>query len=142
MRRNPGGDQGNLLARLKAAQSRFGYLPRELLAELASSLGVPLSEVYGLATFYSFLSTKPQGRNVIRVCQSLPCFLKNSQWIIESVAQEIGTRPGESTPDGKFSFQLTNCIGACDRAPAMMLNGNVYGELTPGKIARLLKACE
>ena len=137
-----GKGQEELLALLKEAQGKFSYLPKELMAELAESLGLSISEVYGVATFYSFLSTKPQGRNVIRVCQSMPCFLKNSQSIIESVAKEIGIKPGEATQDGKFSFELTNCIGACDEAPAMMLNSDVHVNLTPGKISQILKACK
>jgi NADH:ubiquinone oxidoreductase subunit E len=134
--------QENLLILLKEAQSRFGYLTQELLAELAQSLGISIGEVYGAATFYAFLSTETQGRNVIRVCKSLPCFLKNSQLIIDSVEQEIGIKPGQTSTDGKFTFQLTNCIGACDRAPAMMINNDVYGDLTPRRISAILKACE
>jgi len=134
--------QENLLVLLKEAQSRHGYLVQELLAELAQSLGISNGEVYGAATFYAFLSTEIQGRNVIRVCKSLPCFLKNSQLIIDSVEQEIGIKPGQTSTDGKFTFQLTNCIGACDKAPAMMINSNVYGDLTPRRISAILKACE
>ncbi len=137
-----GKGQEELLVLLKEAQSKFGYLPKELMAGLAESLGLSISEVYGVATFYSFLSTKPQGRNVIRVCRSMPCFLKNSQSIIESVEKEIGIKPSETTPDGKFSFELTNCIGACDEAPAMMLNNEVHVNLTPGEMSQILKACK
>ena len=137
-----GKGQEKLLGLLKEAQNKFGYLPKELMAELAESMGLCIGEVYGVATFYSFLSTKPQGRNVIRVCQSMPCFLKNSQSVIESVAKEIGIKLGETTPDGKFSFELTNCIGACDEAPAMILNDEVHVNLTPGEIAQILKACK
>ena len=135
-------NQENLLILLKEAQSRFGYLTQELLAELAHSLGISIGKVYGAATFYAFLSTETQGRNVIRICKSLPCFLKNSQLIIDSVEQEIGIKPGQTTTDGKFTFQLTNCIGACDKAPAMMINSDVYGDLTPKKISAILKARE
>jgi len=137
-----GKNQEKLLPRLKEAQSKFGYLPKELMTELAESLCLSISDVYGVATFYSFLSTKPQGRNVIRICQSIPCFLKDCQTIIDSVEKEIGIKPGETTPDGRFSFELTNCIGACDEAPAMMLNGEVHVNLTPGKISQILKACK
>ncbi|UCB42320.1 MAG: NAD(P)H-dependent oxidoreductase subunit E [Dehalococcoidales bacterium] len=135
-------DQNNLLVLLEEAQSKFGCLSQEIMSELAKSVGVSISEVYGAATFYAFLSTKPQGRNVIRICKSLPCFLKNSELIIESVGREIGIQPGETTPDGKFTFQLTNCIGACDKAPAMMINNEVYGDLTSKKIMAILKACK
>jgi NADH-quinone oxidoreductase E subunit len=143
-RENPTQDKGqeDLLKLLKEAQNRSGYLSEKTIVKIAKSLDIPISDVYGVATFYSFLSTKPQGRNVIRVCKSLPCFLKNSRTIIKSVEEELGIKPGETTPDGKFSFQLTNCIGACDKAPAMLINNDVHVDLTPGKISRILKACE
>ena len=137
-----GKKQEDLLILLEEAQNKLGYLPEELMAELAKSLDMSISDVYGVATFYSFLSTKPQGRNVIRICKCLPCLLKNAQAIIESVERETGIKPGETTPDGKFSFELTNCIGACDEAPAMMLNNEVHVNLTPGKISQILKACK
>ncbi len=129
----------NLLAALKEAQTRFGYLPQEFMVELADSLGVPVNDVYGVASFYSFLATKPLGRNVIRICKSLPCYLKNCQTIIETVEKEIGIKPGETTPDGRFSFELTNCIGLCDRAPAMLVNNDAHVDLTPQKISRILQ---
>jgi len=132
--------QEELLILLQKAQTEFGYLSEESVAELAKFLALSISEVYGVATFYSFLSTKPLGRNVIRICKSIPCYLKNCQTIINTVEKEIGIKPGETTPDGKFSFQLTNCIGACDKAPAMMINSDVYDDLTPSKISETLKA--
>lgn len=137
-----GKGQEDLLELLKEAQNRSGYLSEKTIVKIAKSLDIPISDVYGVATFYSFLSTKPQGRNVIRVCKSLPCFLKNSETIIKSVEEELGIKPGETTPDGKFAFQLTNCIGACDKAPAMLINNDVYTDLTPRKISQILKTCE
>jgi NADH-quinone oxidoreductase E subunit len=132
-------EKKDLLMLLERAQSRSGYLSKEIIAEMAESLGLSISEVYGVASFYSFLSVKPQGRNVIRICQSIPCYLKNAQMIIDCVRKELGIKPGETSADGRFSFELTNCIGACDRAPAMMINDDVYVDLTPGKIAKILK---
>ncbi len=133
-------EQKNVLVLLEEAQSKFGCVPEEFIAEVAQSLNISQSEVYGVATFYSFLSTRPLGRNVIRVCKSLPCYLKNSLMIIESVGKELGVKPGETTPDNKFSFELTNCIGACDKAPAMLINSDVHGDLTPGKISQILQS--
>ena len=130
----------DLLVLLEEAQSQSGYLSADLIAELTQSLAMSLSDVYGVATFYSFLSTKPQGKNIIRICQSLPCYLKNSRLIIKSIGDELGIKPGETTPDGKFSFGLANCIGACDEAPAMLINNDVHGNLTPQKISKILKA--
>ncbi|MFC1943547.1 NADH-quinone oxidoreductase subunit NuoE, partial [Chloroflexota bacterium] len=127
--------QEDLLVLLEKAQSKSGYLSEDLIAEVAKSVAMSISDVYGVATFYSFLSTKPLGRNVVRICQNLPCHFKDSQMIIESLEDELGIKPGETTPDGKFSFELTNCIGACDEAPAMLINNDVHGNLTPKKIA-------
>ncbi|MEJ2170885.1 MAG: NAD(P)H-dependent oxidoreductase subunit E [Desulfobacterales bacterium] len=131
-----------LLAKLKEAQLQHGYVSREFMAQTAHSLQIPLSEVYGVTTFYSFLSTRPLGKYVIRICKSIPCYLQHAEMIIDSVAHAIGIGPGQCTPDGKFSFELTNCIGACDMAPAMLLSGEVHGHLTPAKIAEILKACK
>jgi NADH-quinone oxidoreductase E subunit len=133
-------EKKDLLVLLESAQSRSDYLSSETMAELAAALGLPIGEVYGVASFYSFLSVKPRGRNVIRICKSLPCYLKDAQTIIESVRKELGIKPGQTTADGRFSFELTNCIGACDRAPAMMINDDVHVDLTPKKIAEILKA--
>jgi len=137
-----GKEHESLLVLLQRAQSRFNCVPEEFISEVAQSLSIPVSEVYGVATFYSFLSTRPMGRNVIRICRSLPCYLKKSQMIIKSVEDKIGIKPGEATPDGKFSFELTNCIGACDGAPAMLINSDVHVNLTPRKISQILKTYE
>ena len=137
-----GKDPGQLLVLLKRVQDETGYLSPASLAEVAAFLSVPLSVVYGVATFYSLLSVKPLGRNVIRVCRSLPCYLEHSLTIIKSVEDTLGIKPGETTPDGKFSLELTNCIGACDQAPAMLVNHDVHGSLVPEKIAPILQAYE
>lgn len=133
-------ERGRLLELLKGEQEKFGYIPGEFMARVAQSLGIPIGEVYGVATFYSFLTTKPLGRNVIRVCKSLPCYLKHSQMIIGAVEAEIGIKPGETTGDRRFSLELTNCIGACDKAPAMLVNNDVHGDLTPDKISQILNS--
>ena len=135
-------DRRGLLLLLKDAQSRFGYLTDQLMRELAESVGVTVSEIYGVATFYSFLSTRPQGRNIIRVCKSLPCHLKDSRLIISSIEDTIGISTGETTPDGRFSFELVNCIGACDSAPAILVNDDLHTGLTPRKISQILKEYE
>lgn len=131
-------DRRELLVRLKETQERFGSLSGEHLAELAGEFGLPLSEVYGVATFYSFLATRPQGRHVIRICRSLPCHLESGETVSDSLRKELGIKPGETTADGRFSLETVNCIGACDKAPAMMVDHNVHGELTPEKIAKIL----
>jgi len=129
----------NMLVALKEAQSKNGHLSAEIMAELAESLDVPVNDVYGVASFYSFLSIRPLGRNVIRICKSLPCYLKNCQPVVEAIEKELGIKPGETTPDGRFSFELTNCIGLCDGAPAMLINSDAHVDLTPKKIAQILQ---
>jgi NADH-quinone oxidoreductase subunit E len=130
----------NLLVALKEAQAKSGYLSPALMMELARSLDVPVNEVYGVASFYSFLNVKPLGRNVIRICRSVPCYLKRNHAIVETVEREIGIRPGETGHDSRFSFELTNCIGLCDRAPAMLVNSDVHVDLTPSKMLQILQS--
>ena len=129
----------NLLIALQEAQERLGFLPPELMAELAESFNVPVNDVYGVATFYSFLYRRPMGRNVIRICRSLPCYLEGGQLVAETIARKIGIKPGQTTPDGRFSLELANCIGLCDRAPAMLINDDAHVSLTPRKIAAILQ---
>jgi formate dehydrogenase alpha subunit len=129
-----------LLDLLKSRQKTAGYISEESMKQIAADLNLPLNEVYGVASFYSFLDLKPQGKHVIRICKSLPCFLKNAPMIIAAVGQAIGVKPGQTTPDGLFSFRLTNCIGACDQAPAMLIDDEVHGNLTPKKITGILKS--
>ncbi|HEY51591.1 MAG TPA: NADH-quinone oxidoreductase subunit NuoE [Dehalococcoidia bacterium] len=136
----PQKDRSDLIVRLQEAQQRYGYVPEEVIRALADSLNIPVHEVYGVASFYSFLSTRPLGRNVIRVCKSLPCYLKSAEMIMEAVQKELGIGLGETTPDGRFTFQLTNCIGLCDHAPAMLINQDTHVDLTPEKIKQILKS--
>jgi NADH-quinone oxidoreductase subunit E len=131
----------DLLALLREEQEKSNYLSEQFFKQTAQTMGLSVSDVYGVATFYHLLSTKPLGRNVIRVCKSIPCYLKSSKVIVETVQAELGIMPGETTQDGKFSLLLTNCIGACDQAPAMLLNHDLHGNLTSAKIAKILQAC-
>jgi NADH:ubiquinone oxidoreductase subunit E/ferredoxin/Pyruvate/2-oxoacid:ferredoxin oxidoreductase delta subunit len=131
---------GNLLPILKKAQGKSRYLTPKFLAQTAETMNLSVSDIYGVSTFYSFLSTKPLGANVIRICKSLPCYLKGSEMILKSIEDVLGIKPGEITRDKKFSLELTNCIGACDQAPAMLVNNEVHGNLTPKKISKILKA--
>ena len=133
-------ERTELLGIIKEAQGKAGFVSEGAMAEMAQNVGVTVGDVYGVTTFYSFLSTKPLGRHVIRICKSVPCFLKNGELIAASIEKELGITPGETTADDRFTFELTNCIGACDRAPAMLVDDEVYGELTPLKIKEILQS--
>jgi NADH:ubiquinone oxidoreductase subunit E/NAD-dependent dihydropyrimidine dehydrogenase PreA subunit len=132
------GKRDKLLGMLEACQREAGFLSKQAIKEIAETLGLSIGDVYGAATFYAFLSTQPRGKYVIRICKGLPCYIKDAPMIIKAVEEALGIRPGETTKDKRFSFELTNCIGACDQAPAMLINDEVYGDLAPGRIAEIL----
>lgn len=129
-----------LLGMIKEEQAKSGHVSEEAIFHMAESLALPVGDVYGVTTFYSFLSTKPLGRHVIRICKSVPCCLQDAEMMIDSIEEELGISPGDTTADGRFSFELTNCIGACDQAPAMLVDDEVYGHLRPGKISEVLRS--
>ena len=135
-------DHDDLLSFVEEIQAKYGYVSSEHMKEIASLWGVSVGEIYGLVTFYSFLSTGATGRNVLKVCNSTSCYLKNCQSIVEIIERELGIKPGETTDDGGVSLQLVNCIGACDQSPAMMVNDKVYVNLTPESIRMILKECK
>jgi len=129
-----------LLNMIKEAQSKNRYVSEEAIAQMAETLGLPMAHVYGVTTFYSFLSTKPPGRHVIRICKSVPCCLKDGEMMAEAIEDILGIAPGETSADGRFTLELTNCIGACDQAPAMLVDDTLYGDLTPEKIENILQS--
>lgn len=127
-----------LLSMLEDAQREFGCVPEKVIVETAASLDMTVSDVYGVASFYSFLSLQPRGRNIIRVCGNVPCRMKGARLIVEGIRRELGIGPGETTGDGRFSLELTNCIGACDGAPAMLVNDDMHGNLSADKLSSIL----
>lgn len=131
-------ERTDLLPALKEGQARYGYLPPDLMAGLAASLGLPVNEVYGVASFYSFLSTVPLGHNAIWVCKCMPCHLKGGEQVLETISSELGLKLGQTAHDRSFSLHETNCIGACDRAPAIMVNGDRHGPLTASTVKEVL----
>ncbi len=121
-----------------ALQDHYGYLSDEGLEEAAGLLGMSPMEVEELATFYTFIYREPVGRYVIHVCDSLICWMEGQESISDHLSRKLGIQPGETTPDGLFTLLPVCCIGYCDRAPAMLINRKVYGELTPEKIDQVL----
>ena len=138
----PNQDKGRdaLLEMIKAEQLNAGHVSETFIAATAETLGLSVGEVYGVTTFYSFLSTKPAGKHMIRVCKSVPCCMKDAEMIIDWIKAELAIDPGETTADSRFSFELINCIGACDLAPAMLIDDMVFGPLTREKISEILKS--
>ncbi|MCX6006048.1 MAG: NAD(P)H-dependent oxidoreductase subunit E [Chloroflexi bacterium] len=123
---------------MKTEVQKNGYISSEIMSGVAKQAGLQVNEVYGVATFYSYLPVAPTGKNVIKVCKCVPCSLKDVPEVVAGIRKAIGVAPGQTTADGKFSLEMVNCIGACDQAPAMMINDTLYGNLTPAKIADIL----
>ena len=132
------GKQGAVMMTLQAAQNIFEHVPRDVQIRIAEGLGVPLSEVYGVATFYSQFSLEPRGQYVIGVCLGTACYVKGSQAVLDRLAEELKVPVGKTTADGKFTLNATRCLGACGLAPVMMIGDEVYGRLTPDEIPGIL----
>jgi NADH-quinone oxidoreductase subunit E len=129
-----------LLPALHIAQRAWGgWLPDEALAAVAAELELPLSKVYGVVTFYDLYHQKPVGRHRIRVCTNLPCQLRGSGEIMETVQGELGVGEDEVTADGRCSFIHFECLGSCDTAPMMMINDDYHENLTPNRVRTILK---
>ena len=123
---------------LQAAQEIFGYLPEEVQIMVAEGLDIPLSEVYGVSTFYSFFTLNPKGKYQISVCLGTACYVKGAADVLDAVEKKLGISPGGITKDGLFSLDACRCIGACGLAPVMMINEDVYGRLTPAQVGPIL----
>lgn len=138
----PNTTRDSLLSMISDEQCKSGFVSNEAIVSISQKLGISVGETFGVVTFYAYFSRKPQGKHVIRVCKSVPCHLKQSEMVASWVKDHLGIEPGQTTPDGRFSFELTNCIGACDLAPAMLIDEVVYGNLTQAKVAEILKSSE
>ena len=130
--------RGALMPVLQDAQTRFGYLPREVLEIVSKGLKVPMSEVYGVATFYSQFTFIPKGKHDISVCLGTACYVKGVEGVMQALEQELGIKAGETTPDLQFSITPTRCLGACGMAPVIAIDGEQHGNLTPKTVKTTL----
>ncbi len=132
----------NLIMVLHKAQNLFGYLPKKVQQMVAEGLGLSLSQVYGVVTFYSFFSTSPKGRNTVKVCLGTACYVRGGQRALTKVQDELEVKVGSTTEDRRFSLDVVRCIGACGLAPAMLVNDDVYGRVKTTKIMEILDRYE
>lgn len=137
-----GRDRGNLMSILHHAQEVFGYLPIEIQQFISDETTIPLSDIYGVVTFYSNFSIEPKGKYEVGVCLGTACYVRGAQDIADEFAKEIGIGVGETSEDGKFSIVATRCIGACGLAPVVTINGDVYGNLVKDDVKKILKNYE
>ena len=136
-----GADREALVEILRELSAEHGYLTTAHLEHIARQLRLPLSDVYGVASFYSLISLKPLGRHVIHFCQDAPCHVVGGKEIWDTLEQELGIPFGETTLDGEWSLLPTSCIGACAVGPVMMLDDDIYGNLTPQKVREIIARC-
>lgn len=131
--------EGSLIQILHLAQGIYGYLPLHLQQFIAAKLNMPLSKVYGVATFYSFFSINPRGENTIKVCLGTACYVRGGKKIVERLKEILGIEIGETTSDGKFTLEVMRCLGACGLAPAITINDQVFKQVNPDKLQSLIE---
>ncbi len=133
------GQKGSLIPILQEVQGLYNYLPKDVLEYVAVKTGVPISEIYGVVTFYSLFHLNPRGRNIIRVCQGTACHVRGGKLILQALEKELGIKAGHTTEDLRYTLETVACIGACGLAPVMQINDDTHGRLTPDKLPAILK---
>ena len=131
-------EPGALMPVLQGAQEIFGCVPIDVQKYIAQALHTTLSDVYGVATFYSQFSLQPKGEYLVSVCLGTACYVKGSQKVLDKLSEVLNVQVGQTTPDGRFTLQATRCLGACGLAPVMTINDEVYGRLTPDQIPAII----
>lgn len=127
-------DKGMLVSILQDIQAEYHYLPREALERVSKSLLLPLSQVYGVATFFKAFSLEPRGRHLINVCLGTACHVRGAVRVLESMERELGVAAGETTKDLKFTLETVNCVGACALGPVVIVDGEYYGQMKSEKV--------
>jgi len=131
--------EGAVIPVLQKAQEIYGWLPREVLQTIAKEMGVPLSQVYGVVTFYSQFYLQRRGRHIIRQCDGTACHVRGAARIVQTVEDYLGIQAGDTTPDFKYTFEVVYCLGSCGLAPVAMVDDRVVGHLVPEKMIQILK---
>jgi NADH-quinone oxidoreductase subunit E len=129
----------SLLAVLEKIQSRYRYLPRDLLILVSERLNVPLSQVYSVATFYNAFSLNPQGRHKFQVCSGTACHVRGAMQVLDRMEFQLGIQAGQTSADGEYTLETVNCLGACALGPIVVANGEYQGQMLASKVDRLLK---
>ncbi len=134
------GEPGMLIPLLQAAQDSFGYIPSPAIEQISEVTGIPAAEICGVITFYKQFRLKPLGRHLIRLCKGTACHVVGAEMIAQTVADELGVPPDETTEDGVFTFTVVACLGCCSLAPVLMIDDQTFGRMTPQKVRKLLRS--
>lgn len=130
--------KGNLIPVLHEIQEKIGYLPAEVQRYVSQKLGVAMSKIYGVISFYSFFTTEPRGEHTIGVCMGTACYVKGAENILNRIKEELGIETGQTTADNKFTMTMTRCLGTCSMAPVIMIDDQVYGSLNVEKLSAII----
>jgi NADH:ubiquinone oxidoreductase subunit E len=130
--------KGALIRILQSAQGLYGYLPPQVMTIISDEMKVPLSEVSGIVSFYSYFSTVPKGDHVIQVCLGTSCYVKGGQRILETLKKDYGLEPGGITSDNKFSLETVRCLGCCGLSPVVAVGEDIHRRVKPGNIKNIL----
>lgn len=129
---------GGLIEAYHAIQAEYNYIPEEAVVTAADTFKISSAEAWGVASFYSYLKVGKRGKNIIRICESAPCHVAGAAEIVTALEKELNIKMGETTSDGLFTLEYTECVGQCQATPVITINSKPYGDLTPGKISDIL----
>jgi len=133
------GTKGSVIPVLQQAQEIFGYLPKDVLIKISKEINVPISQVYGVVTFYAQFHLEPRGKNIIRSCQGTACHVRGAKAVLNAIREKLGLKEGQATtPDLQFTLETVACIGACGLAPCLMVNDDTHGRLTPEAVGPMI----
>lgn len=130
--------EGNLIMILHQIQNKFSYVPRDISFQVAERLRIPLARIYEVITFYNYFKLEAPGKHVVSVCLGTACYLKGSKAVVDTLHEEIGVAPGETTTDRRFHLQAVRCLGCCGQAPVMTVDQRIYGKLVSEQIGNIL----
>ena len=134
-----GGKSGTLIPMLQRAQEIYGYLPPQVLKRISEKTGIPLSQIYGVVTFYAQFYLTRRGKCIVRQCDGTACHVRGAGKIVDVIEKELGVKAGETTPDYKFSFEVVYCLGSCGLSPVAVIDNKVMGRLVPEKMVQILR---
>lgn len=134
--------QGATMVVLNELQSAIGFISVPMQVYVAERLGVPISAVHGVVSFYSFFVTSPRGKHTIKFCLGTACYVGGADQLIEKAKQLLGIKPGQTTKDGKITLEICRCVGACSQAPVVVVDETLYGRARPNKFPQIVRTCQ
>jgi NADH:ubiquinone oxidoreductase subunit E len=133
---------GGLMVVLNELQNKVGYISEPIQQYVALKMGIPMSTVHGVVSFYSFFTTTPRGKHTIKFCMGTACYVGGIELLIEKANQILGVKPGQTTPDGNITLEICRCVGACSQAPVVVVDDEIYGRAKPNKLPQILHSVQ